>query len=79
MTRGCGEMVYTLVLGTSAVRRGGSTPLIRTFWKNDPCGQFFKIGERRSRTAPLHKQLAVQPSKRASLLKAEGRKTAKLA
>ena len=28
--RGCGEMVYTLVSGTSAAMRGGSSPLIRT-------------------------------------------------
>ena len=30
LNRACGEMVDTLVLGTSALRRGGSSPSRRT-------------------------------------------------
>ncbi len=37
---GCGEMVDTLVLGASAERRGGSSPLIRTIEKTGFCPVF---------------------------------------
>ncbi len=41
--RGCGGMVDTLVLGASAVRRGGSSPLIRTTVKTPACLGFLPV------------------------------------